>query len=241
MSTLFISDLHLSSETPHITRLLLDFLQGPAAGAETLYILGDLFEYWAGDDDLAAPFHQDVASALRQFSSGGRRLFLMHGNRDLLLGGDFAATCGATLLADPVEVALYGVRTLLSHGDILCTDDVDYQTFRKQVHDPAWQRQFLAQPLAVRKAQITGMRERSKMEKSTKSEVIMDVNAQAVTALFRDHGLPQRLIHGHTHRQGRHRLDVDGQQVERVVLGDWGKTGNCLVCKPGFCEFVTLQ
>jgi UDP-2,3-diacylglucosamine hydrolase len=240
-TTLFISDLHLSPETPHITRLLLDFLSGPAAGADALYILGDLFEYWAGDDDLPDPYHQQVTGALRQVSASGTKLYLMHGNRDLLMGRDFAAACGATLLQDPLVIDLHGVRTLLSHGDILCTDDVEYQAFRRQVHDPEWQRVFLAQPLALRKAQITGMRERSKMEKTAKSDAIMDVNAGAVATLFRQHGIPDRLIHGHTHRQARHALEVDGKNVERVVLGDWGAVGNCLVCSPGVCDFREIE
>lgn len=240
-TTLFISDLHLSPETPHITRLLLDFLAGPAAGADALYILGDLFEYWAGDDDLPDPCHQQVVGALRQVCASGTQLYLMHGNRDLLIGQDFSAACGATLLHDPLVIDLYGVRTLLSHGDILCTDDVEYQAFRRQVHDPEWQRVFLAQPLTLRKAQIAGMRERSQLEKSVKSEAIMDVNAGAVAALFRQHGIPNRLIHGHTHRQARHTLEVDGKNVERVVLGDWGAIGNCLVCTPNSCEFMVIE
>jgi len=157
------------------------------------------------------------------------------------MGRDFAAACGATLLQDPLVIDLHGVRTLLSHGDILCTDDVEYQAFRRQVHDPEWQRVFLAQPLALRKAQIAGMRERSKMEKTAKSDAIMDVNAGAVAALFRQHGIPDRLIHGHTHRQARHALEVDGGNVERVVLGDWGAVGNCLVCSPGVCEFREIE
>ena len=179
--SLFISDLHLCSTRPAITRQFVDFLQTTAAGAEALYILGDLFEYWAGDDDLTDARHQEIVSALNQLATSGTRLFFMHGNRDFLLAEDFARATNATLLSDPTLLTLYGKRVLLSHGDMLCTDDTEYQAFRQQVREPAWQRQFLSQPLADRKAQIEMLRQRSEQEKSRKAESIMDVNQEPCT------------------------------------------------------------
>jgi len=229
--TLFISDLHLCEERPQITALFLDFLATTATKAEALYILGDLFEYWAGDDDLFDPYHQRIVAGLRALSDKRTRLYVMHGNRDLLLGQKFVAACGAILLTDPTIIELYGQVALLTHGDKLCTDDEKYQEFRRQVHDPAWQKTFLAQPLASRKAQIAGMRSQSEQEKSAKSEAIMDVNAEAVASLLAEHGYPPMLIHGHTHRMNRHALNISGYQCERIVLGDWYESGSYLECR----------
>lgn len=226
--TLLISDLHLHASRPHTTRLLLDFLATTARGAQTLYVLGDLFEYWAGDDDLDDPHHGAVADAFRQLSDAGTGVKLMHGNRDFLLAQAFSARSGATLLDDPFEAYVHGLHVLLTHGDALCTDDIAYQKFRHQVRDPAYQQVFLAQPLAVRKAQIEGYRSQSEMEKSIKAEAIMDVNQQAVLDMLRRHGYPQLLIHGHTHRPDAHLVEVDGHACMRWVLGDWGATGDYL-------------
>lgn len=233
--TLFISDLHLSEEHPHSTELFLNFLVHTAADAEALYILGDLFEAWAGDDDLDDPYHQRITGALRKLSDAGTRIYLMHGNRDLLMNKALEAACGATLLRDPATISLYGRPVLLSHGDILCTDDAAYQAYRKQVHDPAWQRQFLGQPLAARKAFIAQLRARSQEEKQAKRSSIMDVNAEAVANLLREHHYPN-LIHGHTHRMGHHVLYIDGHKCERWVLGDWDENGNALRCDPQGCR-----
>lgn len=239
--TLFISDLHLSEEQPHITRLFLHFLQHDAPHAEALYILGDLFEYWAGDDDLDAPLHRTLCSALHALSQTGTRLFLMHGNRDLLMGDALAAACGATLLPDPTRIDLYGVPTVISHGDSLCTDDAEYQAFRRQVRNPEWQRQFLAQPLAQRKAFIEKARTQSEQNKQIKTYDIMDVNPAAVEALLRQYAAP-RLIHGHTHRMAEHTLTVDGRTCTRWVLGDWHPaTGYALRCAPDGCALLTLS
>lgn len=237
--TLFISDLHLSEEHPHTTDLFLGFLQHTAPDAEALYVLGDLFEAWAGDDDLEDPFHQRVTGALKKLSTAGTCIYLMHGNRDLLMDKALETACGATLLRDPTTVNLYGKQALLTHGDILCTDDTDYQAYRKQVHDPAWQRQFLAQPLAQRKAFIAHLRTRSQDEKRTKSSSIMDVNADAVANLLREHHYPQ-LIHGHTHRMAHHILHIDGHTCERWVLGDWDKDGNALHCDEQGCRLLKV-
>ncbi len=226
--TLFISDLHLGAEHPQSAESFLRFLRLTAPQAETLYILGDLFETWAGDDDLSEPLHKDVVDALRVLSSGGTRVYLMHGNRDLLMGKEMERACGATLLSDPTQIDLYGKPTLLTHGDQLCTDDHAYQAGRKQVTDPAWQKQFLAQPLAARKAFIAQLRARSQDAKKEKTLEIMDVNGAAVMSFLREHGYPN-LIHGHTHRLGHHVLHVDGYTCERWVLGDWQTHANALL------------
>jgi UDP-2,3-diacylglucosamine hydrolase len=216
--------------------LFLTFLQQQASAAQSLYILGDLFEYWAGDDDLDDAHHQQIANALRELSEVN--VYLMHGNRDLLLGESFAQACHATLLPDPVLLDLHGRSTLLTHGDLLCTDDVDYQAFRKQVHDPLWQQAFLAQPLSERKNQIAGYRSRSEQEKSHKSEAIMDVNADAVAAMMRQYQYPPLLIHGHTHRMATHAMNIDGHACERVVLGDWYDSGSYLSVDAQGCRML---
>jgi UDP-2,3-diacylglucosamine hydrolase len=238
--SLFISDLHLCSSRPAITRQFVDFLQTTAGRAEALYILGDLFEYWAGDDDLHDIHHQDIITALNELTRAGTQVFFMHGNRDFLLGEAFAQASGITLLADPTLITLYGRRVLLSHGDELCTDDVAYQAFRRQVREPVWQQQFLAQPLTARKTQIEALRQRSEQEKSHKAESIMDVNADAVKALLRQYDYPELLIHGHTHRPARHEIEADGHHCERWVLGDWYEQGSCLRCDSQGCSSHSL-
>jgi UDP-2,3-diacylglucosamine hydrolase len=237
--TLFISDLHLCAKQPHCAQVFLHFMQRIAPKAEALYILGDLFEYWAGDDDLDDPFHRQVTHAMRTLTESGTRLFVIHGNRDLLMGKALEQASGATLLADPTLLDLYGKPTLLSHGDALCTDDVAYQTWRNQVHEAGWQQLFLAQPLAQRKTQIELLRMRSENEKQSKSSAIMDVNAEAVAELLREHGYP-RLIHGHTHRPTHILHHLDGYTCERWVLGDWHETGYALRCGAEGCEYLTV-
>lgn len=216
----FISDLHLSADRPALTALFERYLAGPARAASSLYILGDLFEYWAGDDDLDDPLNSRVASQLAALADTDTQVFFMPGNRDFLIGADFASRARLTLLPDPTAITLDGVPALLCHGDSLCTDDLAYQAFRQQVRNPAWQAQFLTQPLAVRKQIIAGVRMKSEEAKSEKAAAIMDVNADAVAALLREHSFP-RLIHGHTHRPAVHSIDVDGHACERWVLADW--------------------
>ena len=196
---------------------------------EALYILGDLFEYWAGDDDLDDPFHRTITGTLRKLSEQGIQIYLMHGNRDFLMEGKLAQACNATLLNDPTMLDLYGTPTLISHGDALCTDDEAYQAFRRQVRSTSWQQQFLAQPLSQRKVQIEQMRQQSEHEKSHKPMSIMDVNTDTVSTLLREHDYP-RLIHGHTHRPARHLHHLDGHNCERWVLGDWDTKANALRC-----------
>jgi UDP-2,3-diacylglucosamine hydrolase len=227
LPALFISDLHLSEDEPANVAAFLAFLQGPAREAASLFILGDLFEYWAGDDDLETPFNARIATAIRALADTGNAVFFMTGNRDLLAGADFARAIGATLLQDPARVRFGddgdgadAPELLLAHGDALCTDDLAYQAFRRQVRAPAWQAGFLAQPLAVRKAFIAGLRQQSEAAKAEKAVEIMDVNANAVAALLREHGYPT-LVHGHTHRPAYHRLSIDGRECVRQVLPDW--------------------
>ena len=227
MAVLFVSDLHLCPSRPTIHRLFLDFLSGPARGAEALYILGDLFEYWAGDDDLPDPFNASIATALAACVTSGVKMFFMRGNRDFLVGERFAGAAGVTLLADPTLIDLRGQPTLLTHGDDLCTDDTAYQDFRRKVRAPAWIDDFLAQPLRERKREIARLRALSETEKKKKPAAIMDVNAGAVADLLRRHGYP-RLIHGHTHRPAQHEHLVDGRRCERWVLADWYEHGSYL-------------
>jgi len=238
--TLFISDLHLSEDEPGITRLFLNFTRTIAPEASSLYILGDLFEYWAGDDDRNTTFHQQIITAILELSNSGTAVFIMHGNRDLLMDGQLAQACRASLLADPTIIDLYGTLTLLTHGDALCTDDKEYQAFRQQVREPVWRNNFLAQPLALRKAQIEQLRKMSEQQKKTKTMDIMDVNLAAVANLFRKHLYP-RMIHGHTHRQKHHLHEVDGKTCDRWVLGDWHATGNALRCDAAGCSFQTIK
>jgi UDP-2,3-diacylglucosamine hydrolase len=227
--SLFISDLHLSEGHSRSTELFLHFAADIAPAAETLYILGDLFEYWAGDDDLDDPFHQRITGTLRDLNAKGTHLFIMRGNRDFLMDKQLGAACNASLLSDPVLLDLYGTPTLLSHGDALCTDDVEYQRFRELVRNGAWQAQFLAQPLALRKHQIEQLRMQSEAQKRSKDMAIMDVNCDAVNELLRQHRYP-RLIHGHTHRPAKHLHHLDGHSCERWVLGDWDNKANALRC-----------
>lgn len=237
MHTLFISDLHLAPERPQITEQFLRFIRETAESASALYILGDLFEYWVGDDDLDDPLNSIVSGALAALADSGSKVYLMRGNRDVLLGIDFASRCHATLLEDPVLVNLHGTPTLLSHGDALCTDDVDYQRFRLYARDPGNQQKFLAQSLEARREQMRGMRAQSEASKQQKTEAIMDVAPDAVETLLRQHGYP-RLIHGHTHRPARHLHAVDGHTCERWVLNDWYETGGYLRCDATGCSAV---
>ncbi|MFA5243004.1 MAG: UDP-2,3-diacylglucosamine diphosphatase [Sulfuricella sp.] len=238
--SLFISDLHLSADHPESASAFSGFLASTAPQAEALYILGDLFEYWAGDDDIHDPFNQQVIQALARLHANGVKIYLLHGNRDFLMGEALAAACGARLLPDPSLIRIHGTPTLLMHGDTLCTDDTDYMAFRAQVRTPGWQANFLAQPLAQRKAQIEQLRAQSKQAQSRKTAEIMDVNAGSVTNTLRNHGYP-RLIHGHTHRPARHEHEVDQHRCERWVLPDWYDQGGYLRCDESGCEAIKIQ
>ncbi|MGH8428431.1 MAG: UDP-2,3-diacylglucosamine diphosphatase [Gammaproteobacteria bacterium] len=239
MSTLFISDLHLDPMRPRITALFLDFLAGTARNAEALYILGDLFEAWIGDDD-PDPHHARVAEGLMAVSATGTPVRFLVGNRDFLLGEDYARRAGMELLAEPVRLDLYGTPTLILHGDVLCTDDTDYQAFRVMVRNGDWQRDFLARPLAERRVLAGQARAESRRRGATKQPEIMDVNAAAVEAAFHAHSVT-RMIHGHTHRPAIHRPQVDGAACERIVLGDWYEQGSLLRVDDSGARLHTLS
>ena len=237
MSTLFISDLHLHETRPQITRAFFQFLHTQALGAEQLYILGDFFDAWIGDDD-DNTLNTEVASELKKLSNGGTQIFLMHGNRDFLLGKKFAVQAGAQLIAEGTVVDLYGCPTLLLHGDDLCIDDKDYIAFRQQVRSPQWQQQILAQPLAARRALAAQLREKSQAMNSLKAEDIMDVSQAEVVRVMQETGVT-RLIHGHTHRPARHALNVKGKAAERIVLGDWHDQGWAIIANRDTTELVS--
>lgn len=231
MTTLFISDLHLDPARPEITRLFGEFVDGEARGAGALYILGDLFEAWVGDDD-PSETGAFVAERLAALAGSGVPVCFMHGNRDFLLGNDYARRAGMRLLEDPTVIDLYGRRALLMHGDTLCTDDVAYQQFRAQTREPAWQQQFLAQPLLARlafaqQARAASQARQGELREAGEMETITDVAPATVEAAFRDHDV-DLLIHGHTHRPAVHLLDIDGRACKRVVLGDWYEQGSVL-------------
>ena len=221
MTTLFISDLHLEESRPDITEAFLVFLDEKAAGKEQLFILGDFFEAWIGDDE-RTPLQEQVATALRKVSESGTEIFLMHGNRDFLIGEDFCNRAGATLLDDPTVVDLYGTPTLLMHGDSLCTADVEYQKFRANMRNPQWQQMILQRPLKDRQQMARQLREISMAKNQGKEEFIMDVTPEEVVKEMETHGV-QRLIHGHTHRPAVHELMASGERAKRIVLGDWDK------------------
>ena len=213
---LFVSDLHLSAQTPHTTAAFIDFLVRHAQHTRQLYLLGDIFEYWAGDDDMDDAFNHTMINALKSVSDQGVKVYWIAGNRDFLVGEAFAEASGLTRLPDPCVVEMAGERILLTHGDACCTDDADYMQFRSQVRDAKWQQGFLAKPLAERKQMIAAMREGSRAAQREKSMAIMDVNLIAIDTLFRQHGV-KRLIHGHTHRPAIHQTDAG----TRHVLPDW--------------------
>ncbi|SDK24871.1 UDP-2,3-diacylglucosamine diphosphatase [Microbulbifer yueqingensis] len=236
MPSYLISDLHLDESRPAITRAFFDFLRGRAAGAEALYILGDFFEVWVGDDDDSS-LAGEVATELSRYSGTGAELYLMHGNRDFLLGEEFAHRAGAILLPDPSLVTLAGQRVLLMHGDSLCTRDEEYMAFRRQARDPNWQEALLAKPLAERRQIADQIRAVSKSMNSRKAEDIMDVTPAEVEAVMRKHGV-RTLIHGHTHRPATHTLDIDGDPARRIVLGDWGEKAWCVRADKNSLELI---
>lgn len=240
MATLFVSDLHLDPERPAITELFGRFLDDEARGADALYILGDLFEAWVGDDDpsTAGAF---VADRLHALADSGVPVAFIRGNRDFLLGDGYARRSGMTLLPDPAVVMLQGEPTLVLHGDLLCTDDTAYQQFRAQTRDPRWQREFLAQPLAARLAFAAQARAASKarygeLQASGQSEAITDVAPATVREWFKRYGI-RRMIHGHTHRPAIH---DEGDGNTRIVLGDWYEQGSVLRVDAGGAALAAL-
>lgn len=240
LPTLFVSDLHLSARRPETASLFTNFLAGPARNAQALYILGDLFDAWAGDDDLADPFNARISAALADLANAGTPLYFLPGNRDFLAGPQLAVPSRLTFIDDETVIDLNGTPTLLLHGDTLCTDDADYQRFRAMVRTPEWRQQFLALPLAQRKAKVEELRALSETAKGGKAYQLMDANTDAITDAFRRHNVT-RIIHGHTHRRAHHEHTVDGRLCERWVLGDWhDDSGNALGVDASGCRWLTL-
>jgi UDP-2,3-diacylglucosamine hydrolase len=229
--TLFISDLHLSAERPAITELFLNFLSTEARRARALYILGDLFEYWVGDDAIDVDGYGPAVAGLRALTASGVPVYVMHGNRDFVMGEGFEHASGVKLLPDPTRIELYGVPTLLMHGDSLCTRDTEYMAFRKMTRDPQWLRAALAKPLAERRAMARQYREASQQSTADKAMEIMDVTPSEVENIMRDNRV-YRLIHGHTHRPAQHIFTLDGAKAFRTVLGDWYEQGSVLRVTP---------
>jgi UDP-2,3-diacylglucosamine hydrolase len=224
MTTLFISDLHLDDTRPESSRLFEQFIQEEALQAEALYILGDLFEYWIGDD-MQSDISRSVAKALSGLSDAGIPCYFMHGNRDFLLGSEYASQCGLTLLPESVVIDLYGTQTLLLHGDTLCTDDTAYQELRLKVRNKQWQSWFLSQTIDERIALMLQARDGSRNHQSNISIEIMDANQDAVCRTFAQHGVSS-MIHGHTHRLAIHEHAEEQGAARRVVLGDWYQSGS---------------
>ncbi|MEM1176659.1 MAG: UDP-2,3-diacylglucosamine diphosphatase [Pseudomonadota bacterium] len=224
MTTLFISDLHLEADRPDIAGQFIAFLKGEARDAEALYILGDLFEAWVGDDD-PNPHYADMTRAIRSLADAGVPVYFMHGNRDFMIGEQFAESAGLTLLPDPTPVELYGQRVLLAHGDAYCTDDTEYQQMRGMLRNPEWQAMMLAKPVEERLAIARAAREQSIARNAGLPEDIMDVNQGAIETAMRDAGI-DLLLHGHTHRPAVHEFDLDGRNATRIVLGDWYDQGS---------------
>ncbi|MFT6897791.1 MAG: UDP-2,3-diacylglucosamine hydrolase [Paraglaciecola sp.] len=222
----FIADLHLSAQRPDISQCLFTFLTQQAPQAEALYVIGDLFEVWIGDDNLT-PFNQQIADAFRTLADSGVKLYFIHGNRDFLIREGFAKRAGFTLLPEQIVVDLYGTPTLISHGDELCTRDVAYQKFRKKARSWWWPRLVLCLPLTLRQKIAKKGRATSKANQQNLTLDIMDVTPKEVVKVMQHFGV-QRLIHGHTHRPAVHQLEVNGQPATRIVLGDWYDQGSIL-------------
>lgn len=241
--TLFISDLHLDTDTPEILQSLLSVLHNRATGADAIYILGDLFEAWVGDDD-QSDIADAVADALMALSRAGTGVYLMHGNRDFLIGEDYAARCGATLLAEPTVIECYGQHVALVHGDSLCTRDSAYMAFRQQMRDPAWQQAFLDRPLLERHMVAQQMRQKSQDANSQKASDIMDVTHQEVVKLLETLKV-NILIHGHTHRPGIHTIRLQepingSDEAVRIVLGSWDQKAWVLEFAPDGYELKPI-
>ena len=239
MATLFISDLHIDASRPRIIEQFLGFLHGEARSAEALYILGDLFESWIGDDAPDAAQSAAIAG-LRTLTSSGVACFVMHGNRDFLLSSRFCEMTGAELLPDPLIVTLYGEAVLVMHGDALCTDDRAYQRLRATVRDADWQRQFLALSVEARRALAGAARAGSQAHTAAMEYAITDVNADSVAMALRA-AATSTLLHGHTHRPAIHALQVDGRPCTRIVLGDWYDQGSVLRWDHEGPELQSLQ
>ncbi len=238
MTTLFISDLHLDAERPQSTEQFLKFMRDEAMAAESLYILGDLFEVWIGDDD-TNPAYAPIITALADLKRAGTPCFFMHGNRDFLIGKRFAAATGCELLDENEIIKIHGDRVLLTHGDLLCTDDEPYQELRDQIRNPGWQREFLAKPIEERRHIANDLREKSQEAIAEKAEEIMDVNQSTVEATMQAYEVTT-LLHGHTHRPGIHRFDLGGSEATRIVLGAWHEEASVVRWNENGFDLVSL-
>jgi len=239
MSTLFISDLHLSQEQPHINELFLGFLEQTASKSDALYILGDLFEVWLGDD-MIMPYYQPALEQIAATVKAGTPVYVMYGNRDFLMREKFEALTGAKIIYEPYIIDMYGKKTLLLHGDTLCTDDVEYQKFRAMVRNPQWQDEMLAKSPQERLELAKRFREISKTETAQKDNAIMDVNQDAVLQTMRENKVSY-LIHGHTHRPATHEFLIDNHPATRIVLPDWYKQGGYLAVSEHGYESHTIK
>jgi len=238
MTTLFIADLHLSEQRPEITDLFIEFLKTKARHARALYILGDLFEAWLGDDCIL-PAYNEIISQLKNLTDSNIPVYLLHGNRDFLIGSHFCELTGCQLLDESTTITIDNNDYIIMHGDTLCTDDVKYQQFRTMVRNPEWQQQMLSKTPAERMALAKQYREISKNETSEKAEDIMDVNQGEVEKVMRATNI-FTLIHGHTHRPNIHKFDIDGKPARRIVLGDWYEQGSVLKLDKDQFELETL-
>lgn len=238
-TTLFIADLHLDEQRPDIVNLFESFLAHWSGRAERLFILGDLFEYWIGDD-YQTPLSESVAAALRSFGSRGAEVVFLAGNRDFLIGETFAAQAGFKLRTEPLMLDLDGELSLVMHGDALCTDDQPYQQFRSMVRNTQWQENFLQKPIAERLNYAREARRESRQHTASKSDEIMDVNQDAVLFTMREHGV-QTLIHGHTHRPDVHHFRVNHNTAQRLVVGDWYSQGSVLIHARGQLSLCSLS
>ncbi len=227
MPTLFISDLHLCEDRPHINALFLNFLANDLNGIRALYILGDLFEVWIGDDAISTS-NKTILAGLKNVTQNGVPIYVMHGNRDFLLAESFCEQTGCQLISDPGTIDLYGTPTLIMHGDTLCTDDTSYQQFRSMVRSETWQTQFLEMTAEQRQQIATKYRNESKIQTRQKKPEIVDANQQAIETIMQQHNT-QYLIHGHTHRPATHQFKLNGDNAQRVVLGDWYDHGSVLI------------
>lgn len=239
MSILLISDLHLSEERPDITAAFLTFLKDKTTDCEALYILGDFFDVWVGDDNMGA-FERSIAHHLAQLSQRGVKLYLMHGNRDFALGKGFCHLAHCQLIKDPWLTRFYDTPVLLSHGDILCTMDTEYQRKRRLYRNPIVLFLLKHLPLKTRQNIAKKLRAQSRMQKKNKTAEVMDVTAEAVVDLLTQHQV-QLLIHGHTHRPAMHELEANGQRARRIVLGDWEPSGVILKVTPDNFLLETLE
>tara|TARA_Y100001980_G_C14483630_1_gene261713 strand:+ start:52 stop:777 length:726 start_codon:yes stop_codon:yes gene_type:complete len=239
MTTVFLSDIHISDQHPEISKHLEEFLLEEGSKTDTIFVLGDLFEYWLGDDD-PNPSFAEIKNLLRKLSDKNISIFFIHGNRDFLIGESFAEETGCHILRDPHVIDLYGKKVLISHGDIFCTDDKEYQLFRNQTRDPAWKKFILNKPLAFRKNFAKKARLQSQEHTSSEKSKIMDVNEDEILKMYEKYNV-DIIIHGHTHRPAIHDVFFNGRNCQRIVLGDWYEQGSILKCDETGFDLIELD